>query len=387
MKFLKNLISCLDIPGSLNKILKKNSANFNLPKPAYVAIERMESIKNIDYEKLYINLCNNSWQKDYTVQHKESLEINENKFLVFSCPHSGWGNRLRDLLTTFHFSVIANKTFIINCNSPSPLDKYLVPRNIKWNYKINKTRLTVRRLGKVALDAIKNPEYKFIEQMLNYPVEDNPQLVGNRLNWIQSRLKYNLPVWPNLRQMFGCSFYYLFAKSNMLQERLNEWKEKLGFYKNIVIGIHIRQGDSAIFNNTHNKNDKRFKDPKDIDFSFGCAESLQKYIEKKYNTTNVIWFLAADSEEMKSYAKQKYGNKVNYISGPIEHVGHPHRGNEDAGHLSMFLDYFLLRDANYRLYTVPSTFDDAVNFITLGSKNVFRTFSRGKRVCVIPRLS
>ena len=44
-----------------------------------------------------------------------------------------------------------------------------------------------------------------------------------------SPLKHDLPVWPDLEQMGGCSFHYLFRKSDYLQRRLDEWKEELGF--------------------------------------------------------------------------------------------------------------------------------------------------------------
>ena len=110
------------------------------------------------------------------------------------------------------------------------------------------------------------------------------------------------------------------------------------FQFNIVLGIHIREGD-MVFHLGGTR--KRFSNlEKDIDFTFTCAEQIQKVIEKKYNTDKVIWFLAADYEKRKATVKQKYGSKVRFMSGPIEHVAHATRGNEDARHLSRFLDFF-----------------------------------------------
>ena len=388
-------------------ITEENSTKFRLPKPEYVLIENdtvpenenkgliqnknsLTSTKIIesrprnatDYEKGHKDMCKNSWQEDYTKLHQHLIETNKNKFYIVLCPGGGWGNRLRDLINSFHFAVVAKRAFIIYCDIPnSPLDRFLAPRYIKWNYKVNETQLTVRRQYKVKINDIKD-DPKIFEQMLNYSVEYNVLYEGNKNQYLANRLKYDLPVWPNLRQMMGCTFYYLFKKSDMLQKRLDEWKEKLGFNRNIVIGIHIRQGDSVFH---HNMQDTRFKNTKDIDLGFDCALQIQKEIEKKYKTDKIIWFLAADSERMKTRAKQKYGDKVRSITGPIEHVGHVTKGNEDAAHLSMFLDFFLLQDADYRLYPGPSTFDNAVDYITLGSQNAARTFSRGKAgQCVIP---
>ena len=382
-----------------------NTTKFKLPKPVYLSAakdvieeENKESIQTkssftntkqiesrprntTDYEKGHKDVCKNSWQEDYTKLHQHLLDTNQNKFIIFKTPSSGWGNRLRDLLITFHFAVIAKRAFIIDYEVPSPLDRYLAPRNIKWNYKVNETKLTVRRGCRVILNDIKDPsDPKVFEKILNYSVEYGPGLVGNKYQFLADNVKYDLPVWPNLIQMMGCSFYYLFKKSDLLQQRLNEWKEKLGYNQNIVIGIHVRHGDSVFH---HNQGDKRVS-MSDVDLSLDCAAQIQTKVEEKYDTKKVIWFLAADSNKTKEYAKQKYGDKLKCITGAIEHVGHSTRGNEDEGHLSMFLDYFLLQEADYRLYTGPSTFDSAIDYITLGTKNAGTSWYMKKRHCVIP---
>ena len=393
--------------NNYSPILVMNLTKFRLPKPVYAlkkngtvqvnATKELNQNKDTyyvntrkvhfrprnvtDYEKGHKDLCKNSWQENYTKLHQHLIQTNH-KFLIFTCPNSGWGNRLRELINNFHFAVIAKRAFIINCNVPSPLDRYLSPRNIEWNYKVNSTQLSVRRRSKVIVSEVKDPsDPKIFEQLLKYSVEYSPELVGDKNKWFVKLLKYDLPVWPNQNQMMGCSFYYLFRKSDMLQKRLHKWKEELGFNDNIVIGIHIRDGDSVFH---HNQGDHRFRTAEDADFSFICAEQMQAEIEEKYNTDKVIWFLAADSEKRKAIVKQKYGSKVRFITGPIEHVGHATKGNEDAGHLSMFLDYFLMQDADYRLYTSPSTFDKAIDFITLGSKTAGKSLHRGERKCIMP---
>ncbi|XP_028390706.1 uncharacterized protein LOC114515616 [Dendronephthya gigantea] len=384
-----------EIVANYFKIIGKNYTKSTMLKPLLQPppVEQAEFIGSVgfmnskkmknrprnttDYEKGHRDLCKNSWQEEYTKLHQN--QINAKKFITYTCPKSGWGNRLRDLIARFHFAVVVGRAFIINCDRPSPLDRYLSPRNIKWNYKINQTKLTVRSGYPVRLGDIKNGDIrKTFEKTLNYSVEHSPRLVGNINKWIVSHLRYNLTVWPNLGQMMGCSFYYLFKKSDRLEKRLEEWKEELGYYENIVLAIHIREGDSVFH---HNRNDKRFKDPKEFDVCFECAAKIQKRIEEKYKTKKVIWFLAADSEKRKTYARTKYGNKVKYITGPIEHVGHPTKGNGDAGQFTMFLDYFLMQEADYRLYPGSSTFDNAVNFITLGTADS----SRGAKACPMPR--
>ena len=385
--------------------LDSNFTKFRLPKPVHVSEDKSTAPANgtkelnqkdtvahnrpknvIDYEKANEDFCKNSWQEDYTKLHQHLIETNQ-KFLIHKCNRIGWGNRVKGIMVYFHLAVVTKRAYIIDCNYPSPLDKYLSPRNIKWNYKVKFANLTVRREKIFIADnifTISNSDTDQFERLLNYSVELNPKIVGKNASW-HTRvvpLKYDLPVWPDLEQMGGCSFHYLFRKSDYLQRRLDEWKEELGFNENIVLGIHIREGDMVFhFGGIR----KRFSNlEKDIDFTFTCAEQIQKVIEKKYNTDKVIWFLAADTEKRKATVKKKYGSKVRFISGPIEHVAHATRGNEDAGHLSMFLDFFLLRESDFRLYSSPSTFPDAVDRISLGSTNSGRSLDGGRHRCRMP---
>ena len=284
----------------------------------------------------------------------------------------------------FNLAVIAKRAFLMNCDHPLPLENYLLPRNIKWNYTVNRRRLTIRHETKIVLDNITDPsDPTAFDQFLSNGAENNPNLVvGNsRQRWASNPVKYDPSVWPNFRQMMGCNFYYLFKKSDMMQKSLDEWKEKLGFNENIVIGIHIREGDVVFYRGSK---DKRFRTEDDIKFSFICAEQIQEEIEKKYNTDKVIWFLAADSVKRKISVKQKYGSKVRFITGPVNHVVHLRRETRDSAYLSVFLDFFLLQEADYRLYTTPSSFDRAIDMITLGTNHSSRTLEDGQRHCVIP---
>jgi hypothetical protein len=73
------------------------------------------------------------------------------------------------------------------------------------------------------------------------------------------------------------------------------------------------------------------------------------------------------------------------ISGPIEHIGVSTKGNEDAGMFTMLLDYFLLQESDYRLYTSESSFDSAVSYITFGKNSAGRVYlEKDKRTCTFP---
>lgn len=74
------------------------------------------------------------------------------------------------------------------------------------------------------------------------------------------------------------------------------------------------------------------------------------------------------------------------VTGPIENVGHPKKGNEEAGYLTMFLDFYLLQGSDYRLYITTSSLDNLIDGTTFGPRNVAKSFRRGnERVCAVPK--
>ena len=78
---------------------------------------------------------------------------------------------------------------------------------------------------------------------------------------------------------------------------LQELRGKMGFNDNIVLGIHVRQGDVVFSHRTLDT--KRFKNPEEIENVFKCANTIENKIKEKYKTTKIIWFLASDSHNRK----------------------------------------------------------------------------------------
>ena len=333
-----------------------------------------------NYDVEYETKCQGNWRTDYSELHRNSLETSK-KYLVFKCSKAGWGNRVRALLSSFHLAIISKRAFIIDCPKPSPLEKYLEPNLIKWNYKINMTGLTVRfrspKFESFGAGGFKKTDF---ETNLTNAVEGIHAYNGIFYNELKENPKYNL---PNSHMLLGCSFYFLFKKSKYLEKNIKQARDYLGFEDNIVLGIHIRRGDIS-FN--HNRGDIRIEKVESTDNYFSCAEKIEKRIQEKYNTTKTIWFLASDSVEVKQYAEKKYPGKIRQLHGPVEHVGHPRRGNEDAGHLSMFLDVFLLQQSDFRLLSGGSTFPTSFTIITMGNANTGSVPFSGKTKTYICRL-
>ena len=343
--------------------------------------------KAINYDEAYKQICKNSWEDEYTRLHKHLLETKQNKFLVYDCGHGGWGNHIAHMLLAFQIAVITKRAYVDVCTIPIPTDRYLKPRHIKWNYKLNETGLTVGKGFVFSKENVKIfSDSNSFQELLTHSVEYEPIFLRIAQFVLPLHINFKNRTFSYIYQAKGCSFYYLFKKSDTLQKQVEEWKEQLGFNDNIVLAIHIRHGDS-IFSGKFNLWDVRLNGTKDYDFIYGCAEQIEKKISEKYHTKKIIWFLATDTDSMRSYTKTKYGKKVRHITGPIEHIGRPREGFEDAGQLTMLLDYFLLQESDYRLYTSVSSFDNAIDFMTFGNDNAGRIRQRwGEKnnVCVFP---
>lgn len=340
------------------------------------------TIEPPNYDKTFEESCRGPWQINYQKLHEDVLRTKKG-ILLFRCPtFSGWGNRIRALLSSFHLAVISKRAFIIDCPKPSPLEKYLEPNFIKWNYQINTTDMSFRSRHYDISPFATFWKYNNFEIDFNHSVEEIYNY--GREFYLRHNPKYYLPTWRQEHMYFGCCFHFLFKKTKRLENRMAQAKEQLGFDRNIVLGIHIRRGD--VFFHHHSSRDVRIHKVENAQYHFDCAEMIDQRIQKLYKTKKIIWFFASDCVEIKKYAEERYPNRIKQLHGKIEHTSWPREGNEDAGHMSMFLDYFLLQQSDFRLFTTASSFSNAVSMLTEGPYSHGRsTYKNNITKCDFPR--
>ena len=342
--------------------------------------------KKIDYEELSKEVCKNSWEDEYTKIHRDIIEKKQNRFLFFQCGKGGWGNHIQNMLHSFQVAVITRRAYIDICEIPVATDVFLKPRNVKWNYKVNQTGLTVGKEFLFTNENVKDPSNpKLFERLLTHAIEYQPRFFRFVHLDLSNLIRFNNRTFSEVHQRLGCCFYYLFKKSDILQKHLDAWKSELGFNDNIVLGIHVRHGD-YVFNPRYAGADVRLQnDTKQYDFLFGCAGQIERKISEKFRTKRILWYLATDRNALKGYAKNKYGSKVKYITGRAEHIGWPTKGNEEAAQLAMFLDFFLLQESDYRFYPSQSGFHNSIDYLTFGTNDVATVkWNEEKNECVFP---
>jgi len=261
-----------------NKI--QSNKDFNLyPKSA---AQNSLTRKKFDFDswnrKKTLEICGTGWQEKYRKLHADILsKRSEEKYLVYLCPGTrqgccGYGNRLRAVVSLFYLSLLTDRAFLIDWRAPEPIENYLTPRNIQWNYsepidvctglQIRKhywgtTKTDIREAeGWIIQDSSHFKKWLTttdLEKYFDWPVEEittiwyfaeggitlNPYLLKRAKELGIKPLISNTPKY----NLIGCAFDFLFSKSDAVASRLEEMRKQLQFDAGPVIGIHIRTGD------------------------------------------------------------------------------------------------------------------------------------------------
>lgn len=365
------------------------------------------------YEQRKDGVCGQKWQENYKRLHRDVLESRQpQKFLVFTCKEkgyacAGYGNRLDGITSLLFLSILTKRAFLIewNVNEELPLEFYLTPKSIAWNYslkelgKLNTRRhLWAKRIKPRTnrTDVLKiadtKKEFTAWVQKTNFQTYfDRPieKVVGT---WYfaehlwknkflkESALELGISSDRFNRSLVGCAFDFLFQKSPELQARLDAAKISLDLTRRAPkLGLHIRMGDMSMgMGPTYN--DVNYKD------FFGCAHALSQALARLnpgvFKENDVRWFLATDDTEVKKYALKNYA--VNVVTQTItpQHIKGLHNLKHSESAESMFdiiVDHFLLSECDFLILSDTSTFGRTAAGIMFHSKATIMEMRAVKR--------
>ncbi|XP_031570727.1 uncharacterized protein LOC116305045 [Actinia tenebrosa] len=302
-----------------------------------------------------LRLCGSGWQDKYARLHSDMVASRKNeKYLAYTCPPGnrqgccGYGNRLRAVVSLFYLSILTGRAFLINWQTPEPIENHLKPKRILWNHSPPSNVETRRHYwgtaGANSLEArgwiIRDSKHFnnwFTETNLSSyfdaPIEEvttiwyfvesgiknNPYLMrrAKELN-ITPLISTGLPKYA----LIGCAFDFLFEKSRAVKNLLQLWKDKVREAGGPTIGVHIRTGDLQ-FENLPPKDD-RFNNLKNLtrlNGFFKCARHVEQTVFKfNESTNNALWFLATDNNRVKEYARKNFPGKVVTTNLTIQHL-------------------------------------------------------------------
>ena len=98
-------------------------------EPTYSSI--VNSVLTIPTDQSYKEIV----EKEISVKPK--INLDKNKFLVFSCNNcGGWADRLKGLLSSYALALLLNRTFIIDIHQPCRISKLIDPNMVDWDQKL-----------------------------------------------------------------------------------------------------------------------------------------------------------------------------------------------------------------------------------------------------------
>lgn len=294
---------------------------------------------------------------------------------------AGYGNRLGGIASLLFLSILTQRALLIEWDQEVPLDTYLVPKGIEWNYSTENIKdldTRIHYLGKKnhfkerREDVLNQWDMKTnflswllqtdIQAYFNRPVEkvvsnwyfadfllDNPFLDKN---------VHDLGIKKERSEssLIGCAFDFLFQKSRELKTRLAAARRSLGLANHAPkLGLHIRMGDISLHRGLLKNNYIDYKRFMNCAQVFGEALARRKAGSVR---KTVKWFLATDDTAIKRYAVRNYplnAVTLNITPQHINSLSKTTKSEKIEGMFGVIVDHFLLSECDFLILS-KSTF-------------------------------
>lgn len=246
-------------------------------------------------------------------------------------PHGGMFDRLKGAISVFAASQCIGREFKISFNHPFELRDYLEPNEYDWT--IDKKDLT--------------NSWPAARPIFMYGEFANPvRLVKKRSCECHFYYGYDSLDWLNKRYgknfEFGSLYKQLFKPTARLQKYIDLYKAEIGS-KYIVAHFRFMNllGDNTEFKEI-NPSLPEIQQDELINKSLDQLKSLMKSTYHNESEQFRI-MLATDSARFVSIVKEQIPD-VYVVPGEIKHIGTA-EDNSDASTIKMFLDYYLIAEA------------------------------------------
>ena len=239
--------------------------------------------------------------------------------------HGGFCDRLKGIISLYHYSLATQLDFRIYYIFPFQLQKFLSPNSHNW--MIDSIEISNKYQAVKYLNLIGEPTFSRLEH-----------LNGNR----QIHCHANRDMVSKINMHYGTNFTWgflfnsLFKPTNVLETLIAFHKIALG---NDYISAHFRFVN--IFND--------FKDDIEIKTSEASRESILnksidtiRHLSKQFPNRKI--FIASDSEYF--LKRISIVENVYVLSGKILHIDHSHQTDDDV-YIKIFLDFFLLSESKH----------------------------------------
>lgn len=271
------------------------------------------------------------------------------KYIQFECDSGdicgGWGDRLKGLMSTYAFSLLTGRKFLIKMTKNCPLKNSLEPNKINWDheqFKLTNFTKKILRLGKNSHFYYQNAtsllsEYSNIDlivikshYMFSKTISENP--------WLKSQIKKLGYEQHNFSLVYQFRNWYdkLFLLNRNLRERYKIILKRLKPNgKTVLLCAQVRIGDHGHVGEIDPKTSEHF-------WNFINSKFLSKNKNLKYSI-----FVTSDREHVKQEAKFFFKNEsVFYIKGSSVHIDKIKGQNGCFGWQNVIFEFHLMKNCD-----------------------------------------
>lgn len=283
------------------------------------------------------------------VLFQTSRNSDNRKYVVYECTNGrlcgGWADRLKGIMSAYAWSLITNRTLLVNIIRPCKLTEHLVPNQIEWYDEKRVQSYFWKKIWK-----IDNLEYRL--RLSNFTLNDfnldyKYISIKNNLDWLEPLSKnknlharlVQLGYEPNkfkLQYVFKDWYRKLFKLHPRLQTKYDEFLTKSNKTSNKLLCAQIRIGGR--------------RENVAFDYKFTSIENTIVYWNyiKKYifqNNSEFKLFLTTDTREVESEARKVFAEQNVMINeGLNAHLDRERHLNGQCAKVDkVFLDFHCLQ--------------------------------------------
>ncbi|XP_069135461.1 uncharacterized protein [Argopecten irradians] len=288
---------------------------------------------------------------------------NNPRYLVYECSKTrntscyGWSDRIAGIVTTFIISILSNRHFLIDFDTPCLLQDYLIPNHYDWRYNssilVNKTS---------SFHDVKNWHHKKLDKYIsggeNFNKYFKEDVVHLLMNWDfindfrkRPNIEQDIP-WITKRHqvdIYKGVYDFLFKLSPMSMHAI-AFYELTQRKRNKIACAHVRVGQNP---NMPNDGDIRIPMP---------LEVLWKYFDS-LDKDQFDLFVASDSDIVKENAKKRFPNNIVDTPGSITHIDQPAKHSPREGFLKQLIDFYILTKCDVIIITAQTGFGMLATFL------------------------
>ena len=253
----------------------------------------------------------------YNNPERSRTDWDGQRYIVYLCHKNitcaGWGDRQHGIFSAYLLSLVTNRTFKVEMDSPCPLWKLYHPRILNW--KLNETEL--HGLTSTHVYALNNRTFRESMKVIDFNDEYPQDVVYLTTNYDYF---YTLKVNPHYHNIFRKSvrgrprpilfadlWQTIFKFNKRVIRKYTKALNKVKKHK--LVCAHIRFGRNPTI-------------PADIEVrnTLSTIKPLWKFLDKYNNRNRYRIFVASDWQGFRDKVFNMYSNVTIDIDGDIIHI-------------------------------------------------------------------